>query len=43
MTTYRIVFSPGNLAFSTLEGRPSAFYFDITPELQHWVSATDIK
>jgi len=33
----------GNVAFSTLEGRPSAYYFDESRELQHWVSATDIK
>ena len=33
----------GNVAFTTLDGRPGAFNFDINRELQHWVSATDIK
>lgn len=33
----------GNVAFSTLEGRPSAFAFEFSPELQNWVSATDIR
>lgn len=32
-----------NVAFSTLDGRPSAFNFDFSPELQSWVSATDIR
>ncbi len=35
--------SGANVAFSTLEGRPSAFNFEYSPELQNWVSATDIK
>lgn len=33
----------GSVAFSTLEGRPSAFEFSESPELQEWVTATDIK
>ncbi|XP_076039664.1 laminin-like protein lam-2 [Oratosquilla oratoria] len=33
----------GNVAFSTLEGRPSAFNFENSTELQEWVTATDIR
>ena len=32
-----------NVAFSTLTGRPSAYNFEYSPELQQWVSATDIR
>ncbi|KAF7284662.1 hypothetical protein GWI33_021846 [Rhynchophorus ferrugineus] len=32
----------GNVAFGTLEGRPSAYNFEGSPELQEWVTATEI-
>ncbi|XP_067398048.1 laminin subunit gamma-3 [Emydura macquarii macquarii] len=34
--------SGGNVAFSTLEGRPSAYSFDESPVLQEWVTGTDL-
>uniref|UniRef100_A0A0P4W2M2 Laminin subunit gamma-1 n=1 Tax=Scylla olivacea TaxID=85551 RepID=A0A0P4W2M2_SCYOL len=33
----------GNVAFSTLESRPSAYNFENSPELQDWVTATEIR
>ena len=32
-----------NVAFATIEGRPSAYNFEYSPELWQWVSATDIR
>ena len=38
-----IMLMPGNVAYATLDGRPGAYNFDHNQELQHWVSATDIR
>ena len=38
-----IIIMPGNVAYATLDGRPGAYNFDHNQELQHWVSATDIR
>ncbi|KPJ00552.1 Laminin subunit gamma-1 [Papilio xuthus] len=35
--------SGGNVVFSTLEGRPSGYTFESSPELQEWVTATDLR
>ena len=35
--------SGARVAFSTLEGRPTAFDFENSPVLQDWITATDIK
>lgn len=35
--------SGANVPFSTLEGRDSALNYERTPELQEWVTATDIR
>ncbi|KAM8801991.1 laminin subunit gamma-3 [Rhynchonycteris naso] len=32
----------GNVAFSTLEGRPSAYNFEGSPVLQEWVTSTEL-
>ncbi|XP_015449611.1 laminin subunit gamma-3 [Pteropus alecto] len=34
--------SGGNVAFSTLEGRPSAYSFEDSPVLQEWVTSTEL-
>ncbi|XP_023556020.1 laminin subunit gamma-3, partial [Octodon degus] len=34
--------SGGNVAFSTLEGRPSAYNFEESPGLQAWVTSTEL-
>ncbi|XP_006892508.1 PREDICTED: laminin subunit gamma-3 [Elephantulus edwardii] len=34
--------SGGNVAFSTLEGRPSAYNFEESPVLQDWVTSTEL-
>ncbi|BFZ03376.1 hypothetical protein BsWGS_06415 [Bradybaena similaris] len=36
-------FTGARVAYSTLEGRPSALDFENSPVLQDWVTATDIK
>lgn len=33
----------GEIAFSTLEGRPSGIYFERSAEIQQWVTATDLR
>ncbi|KAJ8665186.1 hypothetical protein QAD02_006848 [Eretmocerus hayati] len=35
--------SKGTVAFSTLEGRPNAYFFDTNTELQEWVQATELR
>ena len=36
-------YTGARIAFSTLEGRPSAHDFDNSPVLQDWQTATDIR
>jgi laminin gamma 1 len=35
--------SGASVAFSTLEGRPSAYNFENSEELKEWVTASDIR
>jgi coxsackievirus/adenovirus receptor len=43
MLIYSSPLTGGNIAFSTLEGRPSAEAFEESEVLHDWVTATSIK